>query len=185
MRRLLCVILTVCCIAVLPSCAEPANEGVLIIPSSNNPVAVTETEEPTETKPPLPEETSSAAETDPVGITAPDTAEASDVLAQAQQLLRDEAFLAILAQYGGQLSPDAQTAVIAAVLAYQRQQGIPPVTNVTDDMDETVVYWTAGGSVWHVTDGCSALAKSKSIVSGSETQAMAAGKTRVCKRCDA
>ena len=46
-----------------------------------------------------------------------------------------------------------------------------------------LVYWTPGGSVWHVTDKCSSLSRSKEIVSGSIASAQAAGKDRVCKRC--
>ncbi len=46
-----------------------------------------------------------------------------------------------------------------------------------------VVYWTEGGSVWHNTKDCSALARSKNIMSGSVHDAVEAGKERVCKKC--
>lgn len=190
MRRFLSLILITCCTVLLFSCASPANEGVLIIPSSANPSssAVAETAETTDTGMLMPETQAHETETAAVETAVPDTDEAFDALAQAEQLLRDEDFLALLAQYA-QTSADAQTAMAAAVLAYQHEGGIDPLPDVTDVLtegpDDTVVYWTAGGSVWHVTDGCSALAKSKSVVSGSETKAITAGKTRVCKRCGA
>ena len=42
------------------------------------------------------------------------------------------------------------------------------------------VYWT---SVWHVSRGCSALKNSTDIISGTQSDAVAAGKSRVCKKC--
>ena len=42
------------------------------------------------------------------------------------------------------------------------------------------VYWTPGGSVWHVDRNCSALARSTDIRSGTIAQS---GKSRACKRC--
>lgn len=53
---------------------------------------------------------------------------------------------------------------------------------VTDPTFRTV-YWTKGGSVWHVSRGCSALKNSTDILSGTEDEALAAGKSRVCKKC--
>lgn len=45
------------------------------------------------------------------------------------------------------------------------------------------VYWTKSGSVWHVSRGCSALKNSTDIISGTQSDAVAAGKSRVCKKC--
>lgn len=45
------------------------------------------------------------------------------------------------------------------------------------------VFWVAGGSVWHVTDRCHSLARSREICSGTVEEAQAAGKTRPCKIC--
>lgn len=45
------------------------------------------------------------------------------------------------------------------------------------------VYWVAGGSVWHLTDRCSSLARSKQILSGTVEEAISAGKSRACKIC--
>ncbi len=45
------------------------------------------------------------------------------------------------------------------------------------------VYWTNSGSVWHVSRGCSALKNSTDIISGTQSDAVAAGKSRVCKKC--
>ena len=51
--------------------------------------------------------------------------------------------------------------------------------------ESATVYWTEGGSVWHLSDSCSSLSKTDpaDIVSGSEEEAIAAGKERACKKC--
>lgn len=49
--------------------------------------------------------------------------------------------------------------------------------------DGATVYWTNSGSVWHVSRGCSALKNSTDIISGTQSDAVAAGKSRVCKKC--
>lgn len=180
MKRLICWILTVCCAAMMVSCADSVGDTVLIVPSSYSSAgtaaavtepAVTVSAAETEAEP---------AETAPVE-TVPNSSDVSDVLSDAEALLAEDAFLALLSQY--QVLSDTPSAVIAAVLAYQRMQETETIPDIADIGDDPGVYWTAGGSVWHVTDACSALAKSKSILSGSETQAIRAGKTRVCKRC--
>lgn len=66
-----------------------------------------------------------------------------------------------------------------------------PSTDGVITSDETtnaasvLVYWTKGGSVWHLSDSCSSLSKTDpaDIVSGSEDEAIAAGKERACKKC--
>ena len=45
------------------------------------------------------------------------------------------------------------------------------------------VYWVSNGEVWHTTEKCSTLSRSKNIKSGSISDAMAVGKERVCKVC--
>ena len=164
------IVVLMLCTLLLCSCADSVEDGVLIVPSSRN----------------LYEETSAvvtaSAETeDVVPQTEPPAAAevpmAESVSEQAKLLFGDEAFCDLLAQYGEQL--DAQAAAVAAVLAYQQMQGMTGEAPLSED----TVFWTAGGSVWHVTAECSALAKSKSVLSGTEEQAKQAGKSRVCKRC--
>ena len=164
------IVVLMLCTLLLCSCADSVEDGVLIVPSSRN----------------LYEETSAAvtasAETeDVVPQTEPPVAAevpmAESVSEQAKLLFGDEVFCDLLAQYGEQL--DAQAAAVAAVLAYQKMQGMTGEA----PLSEETVFWTAGGSVWHVTAECSALAKSKSVSSGTEEQAQQAGKSRVCKRC--
>ena len=60
------------------------------------------------------------------------------------------------------------------------EQTEPPLTS---SPDSETVYWTEGGEVWHITASCSSLAKAEQIFSGSTEDAIAHGKTRVCKRC--
>ena len=164
------IVVLMLCTLLLCSCADSVEDGVLIVPSSRN----------------LYEETSAvvtaSAETeDIVPQTEPPAAAeipmAESVSEQVNLLFGDEVFCDLLAQYGEQL--DAQAAAVAAVLAYQQLRETVPKPPETED----AVFWTVSGSVWHVTAECSALAKSKSVLSGTEEQAKQAGKSRVCKRC--
>ena len=163
------IVVLMLCTLLLCSCADSVEDGVLIVPSSRN----------------LYEETSAVVTESPetedvVPPTESFTAEipmAESVSEQVNLLFGDEVFCDLLAQYAEQM--DAQTAAVAAVLAYQQLRETVPKLPETED----AVFWTVSGSVWHVTAECSALAKSKSVLSGTEAQAIQAGKTRVCKRC--
>ena len=56
-------------------------------------------------------------------------------------------------------------------------------TTAAQDNVASTVYWVSSGEVWHLNQGCSSLSRSKNILSGTVEAAMAAGKTRVCKKC--
>ncbi len=59
-----------------------------------------------------------------------------------------------------------------------------PHVTASDNSDAAdSVYWVAGGEVWHLRSDCPSLSRSKNIKSGSVSDAVAAGKARVCKRC--
>ena len=163
------IVVLMLCTLLLCSCADSVEDGVLIVPSSRNLYEETSAvvTESSETEVVVPQTESFTAEV-PM---------AESVSEQAKLLFGDEVFCDLLAQYGEQL--DAQAAAVAAVLAYQQLRETVPKPPETED----AVFWTAGGSVWHVTAECSALAKSKSVLSGTEEQAKQAGKSRVCKRC--
>lgn len=45
------------------------------------------------------------------------------------------------------------------------------------------VYWTSGGSVWHTSLSCGHLSASSKIYFGTENDAIANGKDRVCSTC--
>ena len=163
------IVVLMLCTLLLCSCADSVEDGVLIVPSSRNLYEETSavvTESP-ETEVVVPQTESFTAEV-PM---------AESVSEQVNLLFGDEVFCDLLAQYGEQL--DAQAAAVAAVLAYQQLRETVPKLPETED----AVFWTVSGSVWHVTAECSALAKSKSVLSGTEEQAKQAGKSRVCKRC--
>ena len=163
------IVVLMLCTLLLCSCADSVEDGVLIVPSSRNLYEETSavvTESP-ETEVVVPQTESFTAEV-PM---------AESVSEQVKLLFGDEVFCDLLAQYGEQL--DAQAAAVAAVLAYQQMQGMTGEAPLSED----TVFWTVSGSVWHVTAECSALAKSKSVLSGTEEQAKQAGKSRVCKRC--
>lgn len=50
---------------------------------------------------------------------------------------------------------------------------------------DTTVYWTAGGSVYHAYDDCSHLNNTAELLTGTPAAAIEAGKTRLCKTCEA
>lgn len=189
MKTVVRLIFALLCTMCLCSCANSVNEGVLIVPSSQNGGHVSETES-VETA----DFEETAAETDVIAAETEESAESAvdedpvpndttDVMEQARLLLEDAQFRTLLAQYDAQISDGEPLTYVAAVLAYQKLHGTAAESQFPDAADGDVVYWTVGGSVWHVTDACTALAKSKSILSGTESAAQQAGKTRVCKRC--
>lgn len=83
---------------------------------------------------------------------------------------------------------ETETETVAAVPAPN-----VPAAEMTDAVTEAVsqqpelisatVYWVKNGEVWHITDKCSSLSRSKKIFSGQISDAQASGKSRVCKIC--
>lgn len=63
------------------------------------------------------------------------------------------------------------------------------VQNATESVDQSVepqsntVYWTPSGKSYHATSECSTLSRSKTILSGTLDEALAAGKTDPCNVC--
>ena len=49
----------------------------------------------------------------------------------------------------------------------------------------STVYWVPNGEVYHTHIGCRSLARSTTILSGTLEQARQAGKTRLCRNCEA
>ena len=64
-------------------------------------------------------------------------------------------------------------------------QAITAESSVSVDAVQTMdeVYWTEGGTVYHLRDTCSALKKSKEIFHGTIEEALSARKERACKTC--
>ncbi len=56
-------------------------------------------------------------------------------------------------------------------------------TVTTEYCYSEVVYFTEGGSVWHRKKDCSFLKNSNDILSGTENDALIAGKEKPCSRC--
>ncbi|MCI6675624.1 MAG: hypothetical protein MSG78_01710 [Clostridiales bacterium] len=52
-----------------------------------------------------------------------------------------------------------------------------------DTSKASVFFWTPNGKSYHADQNCSSLRRSKTILSGSETDAAAAGKTTLCSMC--
>lgn len=53
----------------------------------------------------------------------------------------------------------------------------------TETENENTVFWLEGGTVWHKSLSCPSLKGKENILSGTERDAIAAGKEHLCKRC--
>ena len=58
-----------------------------------------------------------------------------------------------------------------------------PIENTPSTDGETVLYWVENGEVWHTSKDCRYL-KNKEIISGSQDDAVADGKKRICSACE-
>ena len=169
----------------LVSCGDVTDspDGILIIPGaavqdSAASAAVTGAQ----TMPETAAESVTAAETADDGEESAAMPDMDSALAaQVSELLLDEVFLSQLEKYGA--DRDSAAAYLAAFLAYQQLRAEETGAETAAADSDGTVFWTAGGSVWHTTEDCSALAKAKDIRSGTEAQALDMGKSRVCKRC--
>lgn len=90
----------------------------------------------------------------------------------------------VLTESGDETGLSGISAVAVPITAETEQEsvGSTPAAAESDDL-ENVVYWVTGGEVWHITDKCSSLSRSKKILSGTVEQAMSSGKSRACKLC--
>ncbi len=96
--------------------------------------------------------------------------------------------------YAGETITPGQIAEISAEIAAAKESSVSSSSATaaktekslvpqTDQTGNIIVYWTAGGSVYHIDRSCSSLSNSTAILSGSMKKAEAAGKERACKRC--
>ena len=58
-----------------------------------------------------------------------------------------------------------------------------PENAISTEQNENTVYWVESGKVWHTTENCKSLSRSKNIKSGTPDDAVAAGKERACSVC--
>lgn len=161
------------------SCAGSGDDGVVIVPSNRTETTAAESTVGSESVEITETEVveSVLTETEALAVESVPSEDA-DTLDAARKIIGDQAFLQYLEQYGIGADDEDTLGVIAAVLDYQKAQKESAVEGTAE-----AVYWTAGGSVWHVTRECSALAKSQAVQSGNVSDAQSAGKARVCKRC--
>lgn len=75
-----------------------------------------------------------------------------------------------------------ENAVTTDVESTEGENSSLTVTVESEPLADTV-YWVKGGEVWHISEKCPSLSRSKSILSGTVAEAQENGKTRVCKRC--
>ena len=93
--------------------------------------------------------------------------------------------LLILSEATEQISDETETAVNADVADEESVESEDIPLGIIDETEpiEGTVYWVKNGEVWHISEKCPSLSRSKSILSGTVTEAKENGKTRVCKRC--
>ena len=176
------LLLFLCLFLVSCGTVTDSPDGILIIPGaavsdSAASAAVTETQTTPET---AAEAVTAELSSDLAGDTGMPELERA-LAAQVSELLLDEVFLSQLEKYGA--DRESAAAYLAAFLAYQQLREEEGGAAGTAAVGDGTVFWTAGGSVWHTTADCSALANAKDIRSGTEAQALDMGKSRVCKRC--
>lgn len=58
-----------------------------------------------------------------------------------------------------------------------------PAPILTPEPEETTVYWTPNGKAYHSTEGCRTLSRSKTILSGTVSEAIASGHGDPCDVC--
>lgn len=89
------------------------------------------------------------------------------------------------------VSVEQLRAMIAeAAAALQTAPPAPADTDGPTELAETsapdalgTVYWSDGGAVWHTDRDCASLRQAAAVHSGSQDEALAAGKARLCQRC--
>lgn len=77
----------------------------------------------------------------------------------------------------------AQTSDLQSQLSAAQSKASQTSTDISFDNEsgnEEIVYWVSSGEVYHSTDSCSTLKRSKNIYSGTISQS---GKSRPCKVC--
>lgn len=67
------------------------------------------------------------------------------------------------------------------ISAYSEDDGAAMPSPETEN--ENTVFWLEGGTVWHKSLSCPSLKGKENILSGTERDAIAAGKEHLCKRC--
>lgn len=77
----------------------------------------------------------------------------------------------------------AETASHPEPIVLTEMADSPKTTDPVTTAEPNPVYWSPSGSVWHIDADCPSLKQAKAILSGSITDAMAAGKARVCRSC--
>ena len=80
-------------------------------------------------------------------------------------------------------SVPASTAAAPVPAEADAVQIAPEASEQSAEPQSGAVYWTPGGEKYHSTQDCPSLARSNTILSGSISEAQAAGKSEPCKNC--
>ena len=178
MKKVCAALLSLMLFTLLVSCggSEFADISVSSYPSfdvyragsaetTGSPDTEAETTAAFETTPPTP--VTEPPVTEPVTTSAPETTAAETTAAEPPVT-----------------DPPVTTAVTTAETTAAPIPETSAETSPTREIPSTgTVYWVKNGEVWHIKESCSSLSRSKNIQSGTVSDAIAAGKGRVCKRC--
>ena len=79
-------------------------------------------------------------------------------------------------------------AIIALLIAGVASYDFNPVSKeqqeaAMTELGDTVVYWAPFGKVYHTHSDCGSLNHTDTLTSGTVEQAIAEGRTRICKHC--
>ena len=74
--------------------------------------------------------------------------------------------------------------VVTDVTDEKDSQESTNISTETEKEDQNKVYWTESGGVWHLFEDCGHLKNSKDVIFGTEEEAIAAGKSKVCSSCN-
>ncbi len=84
---------------------------------------------------------------------------------------------------GETLTPEAIDSIAAAVSAAETTSPEDALGQMYDENNAPIYFWVESGEVYHINSNCQSLRRSKNILSGSEADALAAGKERICGHC--
>lgn len=117
-------------------------------------------------------------------------AKANEVITaiQAIGVISKDSEAAILAARNGYdvLSEEAKALVTNYGVLLEAERAFQAIKDAGEgafSSTQNTVYWTAGGEKYHLSKDCSSLKRSKSILSGTITEAKHSGKTTSCKLC--
>lgn len=162
--------------------ADPAAEVVESeVPSEIESESASIFESTTEIEP----ETEPMSESYSTEETIPETVEESTTTPETESLTETIVETAVAPSSATAITEEAPQPAESSASAPEAPAAQPEsvVTPTPAPEQSAIVYWTPGGEKYHSTQDCPSLARSSTILSGSLSDAQAAGKSEPCKNC--